>query len=81
VFTQVLPSTTATQSGATYAYFGDLSMGATMGSRRGVTISSDTSRYFEFDQIALKATQRFDIAVHEIGTATAAGPIVALKMA
>lgn len=81
VFTQVLPSTTAAQSGATYAYFGDLSMGATMGSRRGVTISSDTSRYFEFDQIALKATQRFDIVVHETGTATAAGPIVALKMA
>jgi hypothetical protein len=29
----------------------------------------------------LKATERIDIVVHEVGTSTAAGPVVALKMA
>ena len=81
VFSQVLPSTTAAQSGATYAFFGDLRLAASMGSRRGVTVVADSSRYFEFDQIALKATERIDIVVHEVGTSTAAGPVVALKMA
>jgi hypothetical protein len=44
-------------------------------------VQADASRYFEFDQIGLRATERLDIVVHEVGTASAAGPIVALKMA
>ena len=81
VFTQVMPVTLGAQSGATYGFIGDLRLAATMGTRRGINVQADASRYFEFDQIGLRATERLDIVVHEVGTASAAGPIVALKMA
>lgn len=81
VFTQALPKTLGAQSAAVYGFFGDLRLAATMGSRRGVSVVADSSRYFEFDQIALKATERIDIVVHEVGDSANAGPIVALKMA
>jgi HK97 family phage major capsid protein len=80
IFTQVLPSSTGDLASQVVGFVGDLSMCGTFGSRRGVTISSDTSRYFEYDQIALKATQRWTWNGHETGTATVAGPMIALKM-
>jgi len=80
-FTQVLPSTTGTLASTIVAYFGDLRMAATLGTRRGVTVLTDESVLFASDQIAIRATQRLDINVHERGTATAAGPLVALKTA
>lgn len=75
-FTQALPGSIAAST--KFAYFGDLSMAATKGNRRGVTIAADSSRYFEFDQTAIRSTLRYDINVHERGTASAAGPIVQL---
>ena len=80
-FSQVLSKTSAAQSGATYGFFGDAAMAATFGTRRGVTIASDSSVYFAEDALAIRATERFDINVHERGTATDAGPIIALVMA
>jgi HK97 family phage major capsid protein len=62
------------------AYFGDLAMTATMGSRRGVEIRSDASLGFASDSIYIRCTERFDIVVHETGDATNAGPMVALKL-
>jgi len=76
VFAQTLPATIAAST--KFAYFGDLSMTATKGNRRGVTIAADSSRFFEFDQIAIKSTMRYDIAVHEVGTGSVAGPMVEL---
>lgn len=78
VFTQCMSSagTTAT----TWAFFGDLSMAATMGVRRGLTMAADTSVYFANDQIGVRSTYRYDIAIHEIGTASVAGPIVKCKL-
>jgi HK97 family phage major capsid protein len=58
-------------------YFGDLSLAARMGSRRGISVKVSEDRYIEYDQIAIQATERFDIVVHDIGDASAAGPIVA----
>lgn len=75
-FAQALPSTIAAST--KFAYFGDLSMAATKGNRRGVTIAADSSRYFEFDQTAIRSTLRYDISVHEQGTASVAGPVVQL---
>jgi HK97 family phage major capsid protein len=75
-FAQCLPATIAAST--KFAYFGDLSMSATKGNRRGVTIAADSSRYFEFDQTAIRSTLRYDIAVHERGTASVAGPVVQL---
>lgn len=76
VFAQTLPS--LIEASTKFAYFGDLSMAATKGTRRGITIAADNSRYFEFDQLAIRSTLRYDVAIHERGTATVAGPIVQL---
>jgi HK97 family phage major capsid protein len=77
-FIQTLPSAAATN--VKIAYFGDLAMAATMGTRRGVTLRADESVYFAQDALALRVTERFDINVHERGTASVAGPIIALQM-
>ena len=77
----VMPSTTGTLASTIVAYFGDLPMACTMGNRRGVTVRTDESKYFAEDAIAIRATERFDINIHERGDASNAGPIVALKTA
>jgi HK97 family phage major capsid protein len=77
-FIQTLPSTAA--SATKIAYFGDLAMAATMGTRRGVTLRADESLYFAQDALALRVTERFDINVHERGTASVAGPLLMIQM-
>lgn len=78
-FCQILNSTlTAQTSTEGICYFGDLSMAATFGSRRGLAIQATRDRYFEYDQLAIKGTERFDIVVHEVGTASAPGPMLQL---
>lgn len=80
-FVQVLPGTSGStdHSGLIFAYFGDLSMAAAMGEARGVTIGSDQSKYWLEDSISVKGTMRADFKVHDIGDASNAGAIVALK--
>jgi HK97 family phage major capsid protein len=73
-----MPSAAATT--VIVAYFGDLGMSATMGTRRGVTLRADESIYFAQDALALRVTERFDINVHERGTASAAGPLIMIQM-
>jgi HK97 family phage major capsid protein len=77
-FINTLPSTAS--SGTKIAYFGDLAMAATMGTRRGVTLRADESVYFAQDALALRVTERFDINVHERGTASVAGPLIMIQM-
>jgi HK97 family phage major capsid protein len=81
VISQVLPTALTSTTSTILAYFGDLRMGAIFGRRRGLSIQADSSFYFNQDAIAIRATQRFDINVHERGTASEAGAIVALKTA
>lgn len=81
VYSQVLLSDTAANVSTICAYFGDLSMGAYLGDRRGMSMAADSSFYFNQDSIAIRATQRFDINVHDVGTASASGAIIALKLA
>jgi HK97 family phage major capsid protein len=66
VLTFSLPNVSTSLDGATMFMFGDLSMAATL------------DRYFVEDQIAIKATQRYDINVHDLGDTSNAGPLVAL---
>lgn len=80
VLVNALPSALTALPSTIVGFFGDLGMTATMGSRSGISIVTDSSRYFEYDQIAVRCTQRYDIVVHELGTSTIAGPMVALKM-
>jgi HK97 family phage major capsid protein len=80
VIAQVMNSTTTAQTSTDgLAYLGDLRLAATMGTRRGIEIAVDPSRYFEFDQLAIRGTQRFDLNVHERGTASVAGPVIMLS--
>ena len=78
VTSPLLPSTTSTINNTPMLFFGDLSKAAVIGTRRGIRIEKTSERYFVEDQIAIKATERFDINVHSIGDTTVAGPIVAL---
>ena len=78
VVSQVLESRLTGTTGLRSCYFGDLTMGSYLGTRRGISIALDSSRYFELDQVAIKATQRFDINVHDRGTASASGGIIGL---
>lgn len=80
VWVQVMNSTlTAQTSTEGLCYFGDLRQGVKLGNRRGMAIATSTDRYFETDEIGIKATQRLDIVVSERGTSTAAGSIIGLE--
>jgi HK97 family phage major capsid protein len=78
VVSQVLPSSASTINGTTMLLFGDLSAAATMGDRREFTFAQSSDYKFAEDQIAVKATERIDINVHDFGDTSVAGPIVAL---
>jgi len=62
--------------------FGDLSMAAYFGDRRQTSIAFSDSALnaFEQDEVAVRGTERFDIKCANLGDATDAGPIVALKL-
>lgn len=80
VWVQVMNSTLTAQTSVEGAcYFGDLRQGVKVGVRRGMSIATSTDRYFETDEIGIKATQRIDIVVSERGTASAPGSIIGLK--
>lgn len=78
VVSQVLTKVTTALNATAMLLFGDLSMAATLGARRDITIGLTDQRYWEEDQIGIKGTERLDIVVHDVGSETAAGPIVAL---
>ena len=68
----------ATAASKTICYFGDLSMAASMGVRRDISIDASPHRYFEYRQIGIQGVERFDIVNHDLGNTSTAGPIVAL---
>ena len=78
VISQVLPTAQTAINAASMILFGDLRLSSTMGERRGFSIMRDPSIYFLLDQIAIKATERIDIANHDFGDSTTAGPLVGL---
>ncbi len=78
VTSEVLPKVTTSLDNRAMILFGDLSKAATLGDRRGIMVKTSEDRYFELDQIAIKATERFALVVHDYGDTSAAGPIVAL---
>ena len=64
--------------------FGDLTQAVTLGDRQQMTMATSDSAtiggqsMFERNQRALRAIERFDIVAHDVGTSTAAGPVVGL---
>ncbi len=78
VISQVLNSTLGADVSANKLLFGNLKMAATMGRRRGMSVDMADQLYFTTDELAIRGTERFDINVHEVGTASIAGPILVL---
>lgn len=82
---QVFPSTEANSQ--IPVIFGALSLGAMFGARGGESIAFSTEAtvggqsMWERDQIGVRGTERFDVVVHDYGSASAAGPIVGLETA
>lgn len=70
---------TADADSAVHALFGQFDMAVILGDRTGIRIGRDDATGFLADYTTLKATTRYDIKVHEPGTASAAGAYVALK--
>ncbi len=83
VFSNSYPKTEANSQ--VVASLGNFRRGASFGDRRAYSVTFSTEatigsvNLFSSDQIAVKATERFDIAVHSVGDATDAGPIVGLE--
>lgn len=81
VLVHPLESALTSTTGKVACLFGDLSQAATMGIRREVSIKTDASRFIEYDQLLTFATARMASVAHDLGSTTAAGPMVALKFA
>lgn len=58
--------------------FGNLGLAATMGSRRGIRVGLSDQRYWSSDQIGIKGTERFDVNVHDLGSASVKSPFAVL---
>ena len=78
-FTQVLVGETGT-TGDMACVFGDLDLGAYLGTRRQVSIRVLNELYAANDQIGVISTMRSDTQVHSLGDATEAGAIVAIEL-
>ena len=48
---------------------------------RYLSMRTSTDRYMEYDQTFTFATTRASMVCHDVGTASKAGPVVALKFA
>jgi HK97 family phage major capsid protein len=78
VVTQVMPTSTGSLDNVVMILFGDLKKACILGDRRGITVMVSPHRYFESDQWAIKATERFDFVCHSVGDTSTAGPVVGL---
>ena len=90
-FVQIMPKVVANSQ--VCCLLGDMSLAVDFGDRRQTTIafsrdaSVDSVSMFETNQIAVKATSRFDIVAHDVGNQSAtaalrvAGPVVGLMTA
>lgn len=64
--------------------FGDLSQAASFGDRQQIAMAASDSAsvggesVFERNQKAVRATERFDINVHDVGSSSTCGPIIGL---
>jgi len=79
VISQVLPTAAATSQLA--CFFGALERSTILGDRNMISIktTADGAGMFESDSIAVLGIQRIAAVTHSPGTATVAGPVVALK--
>jgi Neuraminidase (sialidase) len=67
------------QSNNVMALLGDASLAGMYGIRSAFSTKISTERYVELDQTLYIGIARADMVWHSTGTATEAGPLVALK--
>lgn len=79
VLVNVMDSVLGADAAKTKVLFGDLELGAIYGDRKAMTIRTSTERYAELDQTLMVAVNRFDIAVHGVGTSSEVGAVVAMQ--
>lgn len=77
-FSDLMPAAAAD---AVVALFGDFRRAVVIGDRNDMSIETSTERYFETDDVAIRATHRYDILVHKPGDGSAAGAYSALQLA
>jgi HK97 family phage major capsid protein len=76
---QVMPTDPAADlTNKVMALFGRFDLAASLGNRRGITTQVLRERYAELGQIGIKATERFDIVVHDLGSTSVKGPVAAM---
>ena len=73
-----MPKVATDLSDVAMVLFGDFRMGVVLGDRRGMTMMVDPYSLSSYQQVKIISSERFDINCHGVGTAGAAGPIVAL---
>ena len=80
VISQALPKGVGTTdySNVAMAIYGDLDLGTVFGDRRGMTMLVDPFSLSSYQQTKIIHSERFDIAVHGVGTSADASVICAL---
>lgn len=79
IVTDRMPTTTA--AATICAMFGSFENCLILGERAGIRIATSEHVGFTTDQIAVRATTRYDVKVHEQGDTSTAGALAALKTA
>lgn len=79
-FSQAISATESAD--ATFAYIGDLRQAVYMGDRRqnAIAFSDSALNAFEQDEIAVRGTERFDIVCANVGSSSATGAIVRMRL-
>lgn len=70
---------TATAASTVHCLFGAFGNAVVLGQRSGISVALSEHYKFNTDQIAVRATTRYDIHVHEEGDTSTAGAISGLK--
>lgn len=78
---EVLPAGTADATNTILVYFGDMTQSLLFGDRMQIEIAISEDRYFEFNQIAIRAIERIAFRVFDPGTSSLPGGVVAYKTA
>lgn len=81
VMSSVLVASTTNRPGFTAGdqidvLLGDFSRAASFGERLGLEIMQSTERGFDTNSVWFRGVVRHDVNVHDVGTSTAAGPVV-----
>lgn len=79
VFSSQCP--TATAASTIGCYFGSFSDSTMIGDRGGVRIAQSDQYAFNTDRLAIRATTRYDVNVHDAGDSSNVGAITAVKTA